>query len=214
LRLDFHLKLSLTIAESLTMGCCGPSKSVVYAKDLVEKTLERFPGVPVSGPDEKRGLGACNESFSEIKSFKWTLGGSGTINIKKVENVSMSKNVPKECVFEEVTGLFDCGYATQKEGLGIHIKKANVLHFYRVNCTKVIIDECNVCIIHDCNTDAEFTIKKGEIICVHAGDIILNKTADTTFKHWDGVDQLLQGQAAVDKFKEVRNRKPAVLNDI
>lgn len=197
------------------MGCCGPSKHGIFAKDQEQKALNKFPPVPVSGPDEKRGLGSCNEDFSDLKSFKWTLGGSGTISIRKVENVSMSKNVPKECVFEEVTGLFDCGYATQKEGLGIHIKKANVLHFYRVNCTKIIIDECNVCIIHGCNTDADFTIKKGEIICVENGDIILNKTADTTFKHWDGVgDQLIEGQAAVDKFKEVRNKKPAVLNII
>lgn len=193
----------------------GSSKHSEVAEAQVQKALAAFPPQPVNGPEEKRGLGTINENFGVIKSFTWSMGGSGTVNIKKVENVSMDKNVPKGVVVDECTGLFYCAYATDKEGNTFHIKKANVLHFYHVNCTKIIIDECNVCIIHGCNTDAEFTVDSGKIVCVDNGDIIINKPADVSLEHWDGVgDDILTGQAAVDKFKEVRNNKPGVLNEI
>ena len=37
------------------------------------------------------GMGRAEAEFGEISSFSWTLGGTGTVKITKVQNVTLNK---------------------------------------------------------------------------------------------------------------------------
>ena len=53
------------------------AKASKAAGQQLEAAQARFPAEEVSGAVERAGMGETKKSFDTIKSFAWTLGGTG-----------------------------------------------------------------------------------------------------------------------------------------
>ena len=68
-----------------------------------EAAKANFPSEEVSGAEEKLGMGTADKEFDTIKSFTWTFGGTGSVKINKVQDVSLNKTPKINLDIEEVT---------------------------------------------------------------------------------------------------------------
>ena len=53
------------------------AKASKAGSQQLESAQSRFPAEEVSGAEEKAGMGETNKTFDTIKSFAWSLGGTG-----------------------------------------------------------------------------------------------------------------------------------------
>jgi hypothetical protein len=195
-------------------GVFGTSAEETLSQKLVEDGLAEFQPEAIEGPEESAGLGETKTEFGTIKQFDWTTGGIGKITIEKVQDASMTRNANAHLTINELTGKF---YAYATSSCEMHFKKANILHFSHVHGCKIVVEECNLCVLQQSVGDSEFTVKKGKVICVESADIIVNKTKDVQFFSAAPESEqkpILSGEEAIARFKETRNVKPGVLNEI
>ena len=111
----------------------------------------------VSGEDAKLGMGTAEKEFQTIKSFTWTFGGTGSVKIQKVQDVTLNKTPKINLEIEECTGVFKCDNLATGS---VSIKKANILYMHDTCKSKVQVDECNCLIILKDGSATEYTVGK------------------------------------------------------
>ena len=111
----------------------------------------------VSGEDAKLGMGTAEKEFQTIKSFTWTFGGTGSVKIQKVQDVTLNKTPKINLDIEECTGVFKCDNLATGS---VSIKKANILYMHDTCKSKVQVDECNCLIILKDGSATEYTVGK------------------------------------------------------
>jgi len=184
------------------------AKASKAAGQQLEAAQARFPAEEVSGAVERAGMGETKKSFDTIKSFAWTLGGTGEVKICRVQDVSLNKSPAAHLEVEECTGLLKSDNLAKGD---VHVKKANIVYSHDTCTSKVKIDECNCLIILKGGVRTEYTVGKGEVIAIDPGNITLNKGAEVQLKAFDSKSEaLLEGQEAADELK----RGGATVNDI
>ena len=195
------------------MGCGASSQSKACAKEQFEAAVAKFPADPVEGSEEKLGMGKVEKQFeNNLKSFTWTLGGTGEVKIGKVQNVTLNKTPKIQLEIEECTGVFKCDNLANGN---VSIKKANILYMHDTCESKVKVDECNCLIILKDGNSTEYTVGSGEVISVDHGNIVLNKGAGVRLKSYDSVTEgLLEGEAAEKEFTGSRHQGGATVNNI
>ena len=122
-----------------------------------EAAKASFPSEEVSGEDEKLGMGTADKEFDTIKSFTWTFGGTGSVKIKKVQDVTLNKTPKINLDIEEVTGVFRCDNLATGN---VTINKANILYMHDTCKSKVKVDVCNCLIILKDGSATEYTVGK------------------------------------------------------
>ena len=122
------------------MGCGASSQSKACANEQFNAAVAKFPADPVEGPEEKLGMGKAEKQFDNLKSFTWTLGGTGEVKIGRVENVTLNKTPKIQLEIDECTGVFKCDNLANGN---VTIKKANVLYMHDTCESKVKVDACN-----------------------------------------------------------------------
>ena len=88
-----------------------------------EAAKANFPSEEVSGAEEKLGMGTADKEFDTIKSFTWTFGGTGSVKINKVQDVSLNKTPKINLDIEEVTGVLRCEGGT--DDIIFHVNQVN-----------------------------------------------------------------------------------------
>ena len=73
------------------MGCGASSQSKACADNEFAAAKASFPSEEVAGEDVKIGMGTADKQFDIIKSFNWTFGGTGSVKIGKVQDVTLNK---------------------------------------------------------------------------------------------------------------------------
>ena len=194
------------------MGCGASSQSKACANEQFNAAVAKFPADPVEGPEEKLGMGKAEKQFDNLKSFSWTLGGTGEVKIGRVENVTLNKTPKIQLEIDECTGVFKCDNLANGN---VTIKKANVLYMHDTCESKVKVDECNCLIILKDGNSTEYTVGSGEVISVDHGNIVLNKGAGVSLKSFDPVTEgLLEGEEAMKEFTGSRHQGGATVNTI
>jgi len=185
------------------------AKASKAASQQLEAAQAKFPAEEVDGSDEKVGMGEANKSFDEaIKSFSWTFGGTGSVKISRVQNVTLNKTPKASLEVEDCTGLLKSDNLANGS---ISVKKANIVYSHDTCQSKVNIEECNCLIILKGGVSSEYTVGKGEVIAIDAGNITLNKGAEAQLKVFDPKsEQLLEGEEALGVIK----KGGATVNDI
>ena len=175
------------------------------------------------------GMGRAEAEFGEISSFSWTLGGTGTVKITKVQNVTLNKT-PKvsrlldssslryialpqiQLEIDEVTGVLRCDNLAEGE---VTVRKANILMMHDTCKSKVKVEECNCLIMLKDGSSTEYTVGGGEVVAVEHGNITLNKGAAVTLKSFNSKSEgLLEGEEAAKDFVDKRHGGGATLNDV
>mmetsp|Transcript_73889 Transcript_73889/g.228283 ORF Transcript_73889/g.228283 Transcript_73889/m.228283 type:complete len:212 (+) Transcript_73889:53-688(+) len=196
-------------------GCLGPSKPYRASSQILADLEKQYPGTSIEGPEERAGLGVTKKTFGKpLKNLMWTLGGTGEISAGTVQDASMTKTAQANLSIDRLTGVFRA--STIAKGT-IKIKDANIVHLYHLNGTTVDIDSCNVCLISENNQDTTITVRRGRIIAVDNGDIVVKKGPGVVFQHCDTSTpdfQLVKGDAAMELFYKVRNNKPAKMEGL
>ena len=194
------------------MGCGASSQSKACANEQFNAAVAKFPAEPVEGPEEKLGMGKTEKQFDNLKSFTWTLGGTGEVKIGRVENVTLNKTPKIQLEIDECTGVFKCDNLANGN---VTIRKANVLYMHDTCESKVKVDECNCLIILKDGNSTEYTVGSGEVISVDHGNIVLNKGAGVSLKSFDPVTEgLLEGEEAMKEFTGSRHQGGATVNTI
>ena len=122
-----------------------------------EAAKASFPSEEVNGEDEKLGMGTADKEFDTIRSFSWTFGGTGSVKIKKVQDVTLNKTPKINLEIEEVTGVFKCDNLANGN---VTINKANILYMHDTCKSKVKVDDCNCLIILKDGSATEYTVGK------------------------------------------------------
>ena len=194
------------------MGCGASSQAKACANEQFNSAVARFPADPVEGPEEKLGMGKAEKQFDNLKSFTWTLGGTGEVKIGRVQNVTLNKTPKIQLEIEECTGVFKCDNLASGN---VSIKKANILYMHDTCESKVKVDECNCLIILKDGNSTEYTVGSGEVISIDHGNIVLNKGAGVHLKSYDPeTEGLLEGEDAVKEFTGSRHQGGATVNSI
>ena len=194
------------------MGCGASSNSRTCADQEFEAAVAKFPATEVQGEDVKLGMGSAEKEFDTIKSFTWTLGGTGSVKIGQVQNVTLNKCPKIQLDIGECTGVFKCDNLPNGN---VSIKKANILYMHDTCETNVKIDECNCLIILKDGNSTEYTVGKGTVISIDHGNITLNKGPEVVLKSYDPPsDTLLEGEDAAKEFTNDRHQGGAKLNNI
>ena len=194
------------------MGCGASSQSKACANEQFNAAVAKFPADHVEGPEEKLGMGKAEKQFDNLKSFTWTLGGTGEVKIGRVENVTLNKTPKIQLEIDECTGVFKCDNLANGN---VTIKKANVLYMHDTCESKVKVDECNCLIILKDGNSTEYTVGLGEVISIDHGNIVLNKGAGVGLKSFDPVTEgLLEGEEALKEFTGSRHQGGATVNTI
>ena len=194
------------------MGCGASSQSKACANEQFNAAVAKFPADPVEGPEEKLGMGKAEKQFDNLKSFTWTLGGTGEVKIGRVENVTLNKTPKIQLEIDECTGVFKCDNLANGN---VTIKKANVLYMHDTCESKVKVDACNCLIILKDGNSTEYTVGKGTVVSIDHGNITLNKGPDVVLKSYDPpTDSLLEGDDAAEEFTNDRHQGGAKLNNI
>jgi len=194
------------------MGCGFSSQSREVADQEFEAAKASFPSEEVSGEDEKLGMGTADKEFDTIKSFTWTFGGTGSVKIKKVQDVTLNKTPKINLDIEEVTGVFRCDNLATGN---VTIKKANILYMHDTCKSKVKVDVCNCLIILKDGSATEYTVGKGTVISIDHGDIVLNKGSEVVLKSYDSkAKALVEGEDAVTEFTSSRHAGGATVNNL
>ena len=194
------------------MGCGASSQSKACANEQFNAAVAKFPADPVEGPEEKLGMGKAEKQFDNLKSFSWTLGGTGEVKIGRVENVTLNKTPKIQLEIDECTGVFKCDNLANGN---VTIKKANVLYMHDTCESKVKVDECNCLIILKDGNSTEYTVGSGEVVSIDHGNIVLNKGAGVSLKSFDPVTEgLLEGEEAMKEFTGSRHQGGATVNTI
>lgn len=132
-----------------------------YFREIADQEFEaakaNFPSEEVSGEEEKLGMGTADKEFDTIKSFTWTFGGTGSVKINKVQDVTLNKTPKINLDIEEVTGVLRCDNLATGN---VTIKKANILYMHDTCKSKVKVDECNCLIILKDGSATEYTVGK------------------------------------------------------
>ena len=174
--------LTLYLDKTKTMGCGASSQSKACADNEFVSAKASFPSEEVSGEDVKIGMGTADKQFDTIKSFNWTFGGTGSVKIGKVQDVTLNKtpkiqleievwsnfsqtstDVLKRSeitlchLFQECTGVFKCDNLANGN---VSIKKANIVYMHDTCESKVKIDQCNCLIILKDGNSTEYTVGK------------------------------------------------------
>jgi len=174
--------------------------------------LKSFPPTLVEGSEEKLGMGTADKEFATIKTFTWTLGGTGSVKIGKVETVTVSKTPKIRLEIGECTGVITCNNLPNGN---LVIKKANILYMHDTCESTVHVDECNSLIILKDGNRTEYTVGKGQVVSIDHGNITLNKGPGVQLKSFDPqTEGLLEGEAAEKEFTSARHQGGAVLRDI
>ena len=194
------------------MGCGASSQSKACANEQFNAAVAKFPAEPVEGAEEKLGMGKAEKQFDNLKSFTWTLGGTGEVKIGRVENVTLNKTPKIQLEIDECTGVFKCDNLANGN---VTIKKANVLYMHDTCESKVKVDACNCLIILKDGNSTEYTVGSGEVISIDHGNIVLNKGAGVGLKSFDPVTEgLLEGEEALEEFTGSRHQGGATVNTI
>ena len=194
------------------MGCGASSQSKACANEQFNAAVAKFPAEPVEGAEEKLGMGKAEKQFDNLKSFTWTLGGTGEVKIGRVENVTLNKTPKIQLEIDECTGVFKCDNLANGN---VTIKKANVLYMHDTCESKVKVDACNCLIILKDGNSTEYTVGSGEVISIDHGNIVLNKGAGVNLKSFDPVTEgLLEGEEALKEFTGSRHQGGATVNTI
>ena len=194
------------------MGCGASSQSKACANEQFNAAVAKFPADPVEGPEEKLGMGKAEKQFDNLKSFTWTLGGTGEVKIGRVENVTLNKTPKIQLEIDECTGVFKCDNLANGN---VTIKKANVLYMHDTCESKVKVDACNCLIILKDGNSTEYTVGSGEVISIDHGNIVINKGAGVSLKSFDPVTEgLLEGEEAMKEFTGSRHQGGATVNTI
>jgi len=194
------------------MGCGASSASKACAGQEFDAAVAKFPAAEVEGEEEKLGMGRAEKQFDTIKSFTWTLGGTGEVKIGKVQNVTLNKTPKIQLDIDECTGVLKCDNLANGS---ITIKKANILYMHDTCESKVKVDECNCLIILKDGNSTEYTVGAGEVIAIDHGNITLNKGAGVTLKSFDPqAEGLVEGEEAAKEFVDKRHQGGATLADI
>ena len=194
------------------MGCGASSQSKACANEQFNAAVAKFPADPVEGPEEKLGMGKAEKQFDNLKSFTWTLGGTGEVKIGRVENVTLNKTPKIQLEIDECTGVFKCDNLANGN---VTIKKANVLYMHDTCESKVKVDECNCLIILKDGNSTEYTVGSGEVVSIDHGNIVLNKGVGVSLKSFDPVTEgLLEGEEAMKEFTGSRHQGGATVNTI
>ena len=194
------------------MGCGASSQSKACANEQFNAAVAKFPADPVEGAEEKLGMGKAEKQFDNLKSFTWTLGGTGEVKIGRVENVTLNKTPKIQLEIDECTGVFKCDNLANGN---VTIKKANVLYMHDTCESKVKVDACNCLIILKDGNSTEYTVGSGEVISIDHGNIVLNKGAGVGLKSFDPVTEgLLEGEEALKEFTGSRHQGGATVNTI
>ena len=153
--IKFFYKKKITYFQ--IMGCGASSLSRDCAEQEFEAAKANFPSEEVSGEDVKIGMGTTEKEFDTIKSFNWTFGGTGTVKIGKVQNVTLNKTPKIQLDIDECSGVFKCDNLANGS---VNIKKANILYMHDTCESKIKIDECNCLIILKDGNSTEYTVAK------------------------------------------------------
>ena len=171
-------------------------------------------------------MGRAEAEFGEISSFSWTLGGTGTVKITKVQNVTLNKT-PKvgrllgpsslrhialpqiQLEIDEVTGVLRCDNLAEGE---VTVRKANILMMHDTCESRVRVEECNLLIILQGGNSSEFTVGGGEVVAIEHGNIVLSAGPGVALRCWDpATEGLLEGEAAAEEFVSERHQGGATL---
>ena len=194
------------------MGCGASSNSRSVAEQEFEAAVAKFPSSEVDGEEEKLGMGTSEKEFDTIKSFNWTFGGTGSVKIGRVQNVTLNKTPKIQLDIEECTGVFKCDNLANGN---VSIKKANIVYMHDTCESKVNIGECNCLIILKDGNNTEYTVGKGQVVSIDHGNITLNKGAEVELKSYDPqTESLVDGDEASKEFTSERHQGGATLNNI
>ena len=126
------------------MGCGASSASKACADQELETAVAKFPASEVEGSEEKLGMGQAEKEFDTIKSFNWTFGGTGSVKIGRVQDVTLNKTPKIQLEIEECTGIFKCDNLANGN---VTIKKANIFYMHETCQSTVKVHVCNCLII-------------------------------------------------------------------
>jgi len=194
------------------MGCGASSASKACADQELETAVAKFPASEVEGSEEKLGMGQAEKEFDTIKSFNWTFGGTGSVKIGRVQDVTLNKTPKIQLEIEECTGIFKCDNLANGN---VTIKKANILYMHDTCQSTVKVDACNCLIILKDGNSTEYTVGEGQVVAIDHGNIILNKGPGVELKSYDPqTDELMEGEEAAKEFTDKRHQGGAKLTNI
>ena len=146
------------------------------------------------------------------RSFNWTFGGTGSVKIGRVKDVTLNKTPKIQLEIEECTGVLRCDNLASGS---VTVKKANILYMHDTCESSVNIGECNCLIILKDGNNTEYTVGRGTVVAIDHGNITLNKGPAVQLKSFDrGTKDLVEGEEAVREFTDARHQGGAKLNDV
>ena len=146
------------------------------------------------------------------RSFNWTFGGTGSVKIGRVKDVTLNKTPKIQLEIEECTGVLRCDNLASGS---VTVKKANILYMHDTCESTVNIGECNCLIILKDGNNTEYTVGRGTVVAIDHGNITLNKGPTVQLKSFDrGTKDLVEGEEAVREFTDARHQGGAKLNDV
>merc|ERR1712013_360625 len=89
--------------------------------------LPSFPPTEVEGAEERLGMGQADKEFDTIKSFTWTFGGTGSVKIGQVQDVTLDKTPKIQLDIGECTGVLRSdnlakGNVVVNKGSGVQLR--------------------------------------------------------------------------------------------
>ena len=164
------------------MGCGASSDSSACADQELEAAIARFPATEVEGAEERLGMGQAEKEFDTIKSFTWTFGGTGSVKIGEVQDVTLDKTPKIQLDIGECTGLLRSDNLAKGN---VVIKKGNIVYMHDTCESTVEVDECNCLIILKGGSNTEYTVGQGVVVAIDPGTITLNKGSGVQLKCFD-----------------------------
>ena len=182
----------------LRMGCGASSDSSVCAEQELEAAIAKFPATEVEGAEEKLGMGQADKEFDTIKSFTWTFGGTGSVKIGQVQDVTLDKTPKIQLDIGECTGVLRSDNLAKAN---LVLKKGNIVYMHDTCESTVEVDECNCLIILKGGSNTVYTIGQGVVVAIDPGTITLNKGSGVQLRCFDPeTGGLVEGEDAVKIF--------------